>query len=266
MSSVGYDLGKIFIPGKIYPYKIIAPLGAFGNHIRWLILLDPKFNFLYKLSEQNYNNMAGPNWPTYSNYLINNWSGIDTIIKNEVIESTNDINFITIDDKLNFINSRVYYPTRSWTNWLKTEWTYREDLNQIIQFSHQRTDLTTEKILIFNIDPELAFKYYFKFNNKVAVECYSKFSEDHNDPTLYIQCSHRVIRPAEINSNLKVLDADILYQPQLDYNLYQNIINWFDLEDLYFYANQIHQTWWQLHQTATADFVKYVNTIYSSAK
>ena len=30
-------------------FNLIAPLGGFGNHVRWLLLLDPSFKFNIKL-------------------------------------------------------------------------------------------------------------------------------------------------------------------------------------------------------------------------
>lgn len=238
--------------------RIIAPYGGFGNHVRWLTLLDPSFKFSYKIREENYKLMAGPSWPTYQDYFSHNWAGVDADIKKEIIECTKNetIDFITIQDKMQFIKNYIYHQHRTWSNWLKIEWAYRKDLDLILKTDHNyEKDLFVNlKTLVLTIDPDMALKHLLKFNS-------------HLNFTNPLDFKEKLIQMMKNNScvtgDVKFMSATILYQPQLNYKFYQELINWFELSDYYDYANEIHQIWFQLNQKATNDFVNYVNNIYS---
>jgi len=71
-------------------------MGGFGNHIRWLCLLDNKFN----------------------------------------LSSFVEMNVSLPDDKVKFILKHVYPDYRTWQTWLHFEWMYRNSANSLIYFDH----------------------------------------------------------------------------------------------------------------------------------
>ena len=61
-------------------FNICAPIGGFGNHVRWIVLLDHQFNFLIKNLQDNYLVAAGESWPCYDDYVNNNFKQVDSKI------------------------------------------------------------------------------------------------------------------------------------------------------------------------------------------
>lgn len=123
-------------------FNIIAPLGGFGNHVRWLILLDSSFTFNLQ-----------------DNIVLNN-----------------------ITQKIDFIKDFVYSADRTWHNWLQFEWRYREDLDTHIQFGHSLVEIghPDKQTLILKTNPDLAYKSYLKFNSNLNNRPRSRFTDDVN--------------------------------------------------------------------------------------
>ena len=146
------DLNK----NQTHVNTISAPMGGFGNHIRWLVLLDKKFKLspleAVVWNQAIFDNIKGPDWPIFSNY-----ESMPEFVKQECINELGIFVNIaeSIDDKMNFILDNVYNNSRSWHNWLITEWAYREYLDQIIPFTH--SSLANDKCLRVTIDPYLSF-------------------------------------------------------------------------------------------------------------
>ena len=92
----------------IAPLNIVAPIGAFGNHLRWLLLLDPSFKISVGPNEYYYNEFAGPDWPDYQIYCKNDHTGISSKVLEEIKKSNqlhnflNTVQYNTIDEKINF--------------------------------------------------------------------------------------------------------------------------------------------------------------------
>jgi len=205
---------------------VCAPIGGFGNHVRWLSLLDPVFQFeLTPLAEPRFR---------------------------KIPDTSRHITFLDADSKLESFSTQIYSSKRSWDNWLWMEFLYREDLDEIFIFDHREDGniATVNKYLTLTIDPQIALKSYFKLNSNL----------NHCTPSIFKKQSSW-----QIDSTLskqKVMNVDCLYQPVLDRTFYNTMIEWFELSDCYDLANQVHGLWFDLHQRAEQEFVAYTNNLY----
>lgn len=241
--------------------RVCAPIGAFGNHVRWLMLLDPSNNFIFSdTDERRYQNLAGPGWPSYEKYIKSDWSGVSVQIKDEIMSLlfSDNIHFDSLESKLNFIKFKVYSDLRTWWNWLIIEWKYRRPLDQIIKLNHSYVDPTDNdlKTLILRIDPVLAYRCYLKFNSNLN----NTLPDSYVQKTQYANHVHSEI--ATNNPHVKLLSTDILYQPTLDRLFYTELIDWFGMSNLYNEANEIHHLWYCAHQRAEKEFVRDIAELY----
>ena len=210
---------------------VCAPSGGFGNHVRWLALLDPVFQFeLTPLAEPRFRKIPDP---------------------------SRHITFLNADSKLESFYTQIYSAKRSWDNWLWMEFLYREDLDEILEFGHRKDQIDgVDRNLVLTINPELALQSYFKLNSNL----------NHCTPDIFKKQVRQVVESALNNPSKrlenKIMNVDCLYQPVLDREFYNNMIDWFGLSDYYDLANQVHGLWFWAHQRAEQEFAEYTNYLY----
>lgn len=210
---------------------VCAPIGGFGNHVRWLALLDPCFQFeVTPLAEPRFK---------------------------KILDPTRHIKFSDADSKLESFRTQIYSSKRSWDNWLWMEFLYREEIDEVLEFNHKGNQIDgVDRNLVLTIDPELALKSYFKLNSNL----------NHCTPNIFKKQVRQVVDSALRNPSRrlenKIMNVDCLYQPVLDREFYNNMIEWFGLSDCYDLANQVHGLWIGAHQRAEKEFVEYTNNLY----
>jgi len=199
-------------------HSVCASVGGFANHYRWLLLLSEKYNNLDSLNANSFlrNNKAFP------------WKG---------------------KDKVKFIKDNVYCAERNFNNWITHEWKFRSALDKVLPINHNIIstsklfkDETTHRILVSTLDPKECLRHYLKFNpslNSLTQEQFIKHCEGDIEKI-------KTFVP-KANEKILVVDGSRLYKSVLDESLYQEIINFFGLEDLYPYANEIHKMWYRIH-------------------
>jgi len=251
------SVNVVAVPGLEKKFNILSPVGGFGNHVRWLMLLDPNFQFLIKGTNISYNNQRGPDWPSYSDYISGNWANTSPEIKKEITEIFRDYDCVDLDTKITFIQEQIYHPNRTWHNWLSVEWKYRRELDIFIDFEHNYNDLNNFQLptVILTIDPELAHKAYLKFNTSLINTTKDGFKSNIVTGVTKKNISNQ-------HNNTFVIDASILFQPTLDRDFYVKLTNWLGLSDLYAEANIIHSLWYQAHKRAEREFVADISDIY----
>jgi len=210
---------------------VCAPIGGFGNHVRWLALLDPVFQFeITPLAEPR---------------------------SKKILDPSRHIQFFDTESKLESFRTQLYSLERSWTNWIWMEFLYREELNAILMFDHRRDQTyKIDKNLVLTVNPELALQSYFKLNSNL----------NHCTPEIFKERSFLFTKDALSNSpncsENKIVSADCLYQSTLDREFYNYMIEWFELSDCYDLDNQVHGLWFDAHQRAEQQFVEYTNHLY----
>ena len=220
-------------------YAINSPIGAFGNHLRWLLLLDEKFKFSLSVTPVSEAFTANPT-------------------KNQ-IDTSPTYEFKELQQKFNFIKTHVYNENRTWHNWLAIEWQYRIQLASLISFNHDYVHITpntTVKTIATTISPTLAYKSYLKFNSHLNNTSKEKFQN-------VISNNNWHIKNLSNYHNLMIINSDNLFTPSLDSQLYKSMTDFFELTNLYDSANSIHQLWYNLHKKAEKEFVETVQQIYN---
>lgn len=202
-------------------YLVTSPIGGFGNHVRWLLLLDNKFNCLQ-----------------------------DDVFKNDN----------SPQGKSSFIMEHVYHEKRTWHNWLRIEWDFRIWVNKHIALEHEAYGVASihhdskfsDAIIAVHVEPEFAYKRYLKFNsgnNGRSKEETITEIEEYNSKILN-------------NPTTTIIDAAVLYNEQLDEELYSRCIDAFSLESNFDYASEIHKQWYKLQENAEFEFVQDITNMY----
>ena len=252
-------------------YSVIAPTGGFGNHIRWLAMLDNKFTLPVQYSvwnQQHFDNIKGPDWPEFASF-----NAMPEYVKQECIEMgwvpTQDNQLTSVDRKVSFILDNIYNYSRTWHNWLYHEWQWRVILNDsiadsrqdavrgnLVAFRHDSLDdiasiINTEYCLKVTIDPNVAYKHYVKLNNNLNNTPIETFIELINQENLlaakYVHC----------------VDATMMFNETLVKTIYDKICTTFELENNYSAASIIHKRWYDLHIKAEKEIVKHFTDLYT---
>jgi len=88
-----------------------------------------------------------------------------------LLDQSFDLKKITEKDKFDFILNDVYNDDRNWHNWLQFEWTWRDEVDNIINHQHYlpkaQKNLNFNKILYINANGENCYKHYIKFNSSL---------------------------------------------------------------------------------------------------
>lgn len=238
-------------------YKIHAPWGAFSNHIRWLLLLDSRYKFQVDTAwtKPIYDSLVGPDWSEYTYF-----TGMPQWIQDECTEQHGIVSNVILDctgspgDKALEIASKVYPIERTWHNWLIYEHRFKMDLPGIE--CHHEYFVTEEPHIAINIDPELAYASYVKFNSQL--NCLSQ-----DEYKGMVSKFNRT--PKHARYCLEV-DAKHLYTPSLDRVWYTNIVNHFNLENNYILAAELHYDWYTIHKKAGKDMVNDLIQLYGLSK
>lgn len=243
-------------------FKIISPIGGFGNHVRNFLLLDNQFSFNLNPVQHLYDTLAGNSWPNYNDYCNYGLNSCSQCVRDEITYLSKQHPFMlvkqvsSVQDKLNFFNKMVYPDTRTWQNWLFYEWKWRDSLDNLIKFSHDlpKNILPNQKILAFTIDPTLALKSYLKLNSNLNNKPIPDFLNS-------IENSNKKILSFK-SENIQIFSADSLFQQNLDIILFDQIVNWCNFDISYSESQLLHERWYSLHKKAEVEFVNYVNQCY----
>lgn len=192
--------------------SICSPVGGFGNHLRWLLLLSPEFN----------------------------------------------IELRRVRNKKIIMDSLVYNKSRTCFNWIQIEWRHRKSLSNYIDFDHNIENVydatKTNKIIVMTLKPKYALKHYFKFNPTINGHTIKSFMR-------HVAKDNKGNSEFRVNLEDKVLviDSNKLYNPVLDKKLYESIINFFEVSNVYEQANKVHQLWYEANQRAIKDVLSTVS-------
>jgi hypothetical protein len=240
---------------------IVAPVGGFGNHVRWLLLLDKNFIIDDVIVDQKkFNEFYGNSWPSYDDYINKNVDNVPQKILQEIADKINPINilFTDVSNKINFIKNYVYAEARSYNNWLIFEWYYWELFNNLIVFKHTLTsDHQVNKLLILSTNPHIAYKNYFKFNSCLNNQTKEKFSSNVLEET-----KQNILYAKENNIPYLLLDSSVLWNPILNFKFYKNVVDFFELDNNYTQANYIHTLWFNRQLASEKDFIENVLKLY----
>lgn len=160
-----------------------------------------------------------------------------------------------VEGKVKFIEDNVYCKDRNHSNWISFEWKYRKKLDNVIHVDHSIYSASyaiaprngpskPHKILGSILDPEDCLKHYLKFNPTLNSFSPKEFLRKSINYNKHIEEYPLHLRPGE---QILIVRGKELHKPDLDRKLYKSMIDFFELEDLYEYANQVHIMWYKIH-------------------
>lgn len=261
-------------------HAIVSPTGGFGNHLRWLLLLDPAYTFKFKSDiseiESLYNNLSGTDWPIFSliDELISSGE-LNPLILNDISEKI-DLNklrlfssqrareltpFNTPAEKLIYISKYIYREDRSWHNWLLIEREFKLLVDDLIFFGHMSNDYQpnfdkADRIIGSTVDPNISLKTYIKFNSNLngsSIDHYIDYiTLTNNDITNYVNQ----------HSGGLLIDSGKLFHHVLDKDLYEKITSWFGLGNYYKEASELHKLWFSLHKKAELEMINDLQHLF----
>jgi hypothetical protein len=193
--------------------NIIFPEGAGGNHLRWLLFLDSRYQDPFN-------------------------------------------NYTTADSKLKFILENVYTPDRTWNTWLQREWHYRPMLDGQINISHDYNGYSTfthqRSLFITFENYELPLTHYYHINIGLNSTTVDQFKTKFEHRRMILEDLKQ-----QINPYFKFLNADCIFQAELDLDFYNQLISTFGFDDLYPYAAEAHRAYTQCRVRSARDFCDY---------
>lgn len=198
---------------------LLATLGGFGNHFRWLLLLDDK-------------------------YIIHIPPGSTPgmLLSCPIISD--------IETKVLFIERHVYYKGRTAKNWIHNEWRYRNSLDDLILFLHFHDDddkevdfkkMANYKKLFLVTPPHVALEHYKLINPDL---------NGHPECEFINRCrfDNKIAQAEALNKNSLMFDSSKLYNSVLNEKLYDRAVSFFNLKNHYYHANIVHQMWYNLKE------------------
>jgi hypothetical protein len=163
-----------------------------------------------------------------------------------------------IDSKFDFIKESVYDQTRSWNNWLGYEWMYRDQLNEYLTISHDCYEWEkhpeNKELYLAADNSDLPFKHYFHINlgcNNQTPEQIKRSIEN------WIQEYEVIKQRIQEFPNKKIIKIDSLFEPELDYEFYKELINFYNFDDNYQRAADVHRIYNQCRLESGKKFYEY---------
>lgn len=201
-------------------HSICGPIGGFTQHIRWLLLVSNYYNSLDKL----------------------NYVGALIYQKRFPLKP---------DDKVKFIEQYIYPVERRLFNWLDEKYMYRQQLDKTILHTHDLSKLTTGPNIIITMDPVFSYNFYLKITPSIG--------EDKQDFINTVIRQNKENTEYTKNTNSYLLDTQQLYLPVLDRQIYDDMIQFLNIDNQYESAQHVHKLWYDLRKGQEEDIMDFIN-------
>jgi len=181
---------------------IVFPIGAGGNHVRWLLFLDKKF----------------PGGST--------------------------------QEKLEYIENKIYHKNKSWNTWITDEWQFRPLLDPYVLLTHDPVTVANKKLFLVCEDPILPCDHYFHINLGLLNMTRQTFIDQ-------ISGWNKRYKTQILSKDKKTINCDPLFEPTLSENFYAELVEFFELDNHYEDACKVHLLYNQCKIKSSRDFYQY---------
>jgi hypothetical protein len=237
---------------------INSPTGGFGNHLAWLIWSNSEFSSILlknNINENHYNKIKGVSWPNYKDLSLCNIESESLLLEFQSYGLIDNL----IKNPVDFLINNVYN-NRSWHDWLKKEWEFRNRLKNIVVGHTHKIKINPDHFYIFGkASADTCYKHYLKINSSFNNNGIDEFL---NDANIFNQ---NVDDYKNLN-NVLIVNNDLLLSDILNNDYYEKIIKFLNLNNDYNNANTLHKKWNFLVKHSEIEFVKEVNRLYASTK
>lgn len=214
-------------------HSVCAIPGAFSNHVRWLMLLSNEYNS-DRLNSKGFI-ISGKSFP------------------------------LTSTEKVEFIREHVYPNSRKFYNWLRYESLLRDKLDTSVLCTHHMTkhnnpNLSVSKTILLRAGHMFCVEKYVKLHPFFILD-----NRKHNmstDETMYnffkaADEKNSIYVPKD-NHRIFSCRSEAFYDPILNKEYYDDIIDFLEISNEYEQAQQIHTMWYNLHQQAKSDCIDWL--------
>jgi len=162
-------------------------------------------------------------------------------------------------DKIEFIKQQVYPVHRTWNNWLYHEWAWRTQLDSVIQLTHNSwgwQESLSKQLYLTMQDIELPYLHYFHLN---LGSNHYHFDAKNNESGLqkWAQEFELVKAQAHQYPNIKIVYSDSLFESVLSKELYDEVVDFFNLENRYQDAAMVQKFYHQCRTNSMKEFHEY---------
>jgi len=158
------------------------------------------------------------------------------------------------DNKLSFIQEKIYPNERTWHNWAEFEWKYRKRYNHIVNIDMQHNELPdaqNKKTIV------LTFNDYMECAKRALIFIYfNKHDNTLDEIKEYYKLYDSQIKSQNYSSFEKVITGDVIWDNVLDKKFYYDIIDFWGFEDHYEYAAKVHTLWKNCQTRSLNQFIE----------
>jgi hypothetical protein len=163
----------------------------------------------------------------------------------------------SLEEKLKFVKDEIYSNERTHYNWIKIEQHHRPNFDYGIVATADHGDPNTDQedlhtLFVKYNDYTMPWEHYFCLHPSLNWKHPSIFKK-----YMYEWYDGQLDRKGILPPHKKVILCDSLWNETLDKNLYCDIIDFWNLEDHYEYAAEIHKLWYKCNKRAYKDFYEY---------
>jgi hypothetical protein len=166
----------------------------------------------------------------------------------------NPFGLTSVEQKADFIKTKVYNSTRTWNTWLGKEWEFRPALDKILIVDHTPSPPPPgeKRLYLETLDPTLPALHYFHINLGLMAKTPDQFVE-----VIKIFNSNCDIIKSKNLPETKVIVCDKLFQPVLDRETYLQLVDFYGFADNYDTAKQIHSLYHTCRVNSARDFCNW---------
>ena len=211
--------------------RLCVGRGGYGQHLRWLILLSENFT--------DVNTLNCPNFLVNKKYFP-----------------------LKAEDRVDFIIENVYNYERNFNNWLTLEKFFQVKLHNYLGFCHDASLLKTSNdktyyTIMGYTDVQSAKKHWYKFHpfwlgQPLKNSSEQEFIESTNNYNKLIENYVPSSNERTFYYNSKDLDNKVL-----NYDIYNNLVEFLGIDNRYEFANIVHEKWYDLNKKAERDIVEW---------
>lgn len=166
----------------------------------------------------------------------------------------------TANQKLDFIENKVYFSNRNYKNWIRVEREYKNSLrDSIVKFDHnvwtsdKYKKIFNNKSIFMDTDPLQCLRYYFVLETQL--------NGISNKDFLHSVHLNRITIKKELK-NLLVIDGNFLNRRKLCESVTKNIEDFLEVSIPYVQTSKVHELWYDLKTKAESEFLHDVRTIF----
>jgi hypothetical protein len=165
-------------------------------------------------------------------------------------------------DKLDFVASEIYGPERTWSSWLLIERKFRSQLDPFLEIKHDCYDWESfpdrKELYLSADDYEKVFQHYYHVNLGLNNQTPDVLLAQN---LAYVNEFEFIKKRISEFPHKKIIKCDVLFEPVLPADFYQELVDFYDLVPDYDAVNQVQKLYWNARQKSLKDFYDHFTSL-----